>query len=65
MFYSLNLTKSWTDDDGHNFKANVANDKFTLEVIVSEGKLEVILNEDESVVYDNIHMQKWGLWKLF
>ncbi len=56
-------TSAWTDDKGHNFKTNVGNDKFTLEVIASDGKLEVILNEDESVVYDNIHMQKWGVFE--
>lgn len=56
-------TSAWTDDKGHNFKTNVGNDKFTLEVIASEGKLEVILNDDESVVYENIHMQKWGVFK--
>ena len=56
-------TSAWTDDDGHNFKTNVGNDKFTLEVIASDGKLEVILNEEESVVYENIHMQKWSVFE--
>ncbi len=56
-------TSAWKDDGGHNFKTNVGNDKFTLEVIASEGKLEVILNEEESVVYENIHMQKWGVFE--
>ena len=56
-------TSAWTDDKGHNFKTNVGNDKFTLEVIASEGRLEVILNEDESVVYENIHMEKWSVFE--
>ena len=56
-------TSAWKDDKGHNFKTNVGKEKFTLEVIASEGKLEVILNEDESVVFDNIHMQKWGVFE--
>ena len=56
-------TSAWKDDKGHNFKTNVGNEKFTLEVIASDGKLEVILNDDESVVYDNIHMQKWGVFE--
>jgi len=37
--------------------------KFTLEVIASEGRLEVILNEEESVVYENISMQKWDIFE--
>ncbi len=56
-------TSAWKDDGGHNFKTNVGKEKFTLEVIASEGRLEVILNEEESVVYDNIHMQKWGIFE--
>ena len=56
-------TSAWKDDKGHNFKTNVGKEKFTLEVIASEGRLEVILNEEESVVYDDIHMQKWGVFE--
>ncbi len=56
-------TSAWTDDKGHNFKTNVGNEKFTLEVIASDGRLEVILNEEESVVYENIHMQKWSVFE--
>ena len=56
-------TSAWTDDKGHNFKTNVGKEKFTLEIIASEGRLEVILNDDESVVYENIHMQKWGVFE--
>ena len=56
-------TSAWTDAAGHNFSTNVGTDKFTLEVIASEGRLEVILNEDESVVFDDIHIQKWGIFE--
>ncbi|MEM1119057.1 MAG: polysaccharide lyase family 7 protein [Bacteroidota bacterium] len=56
-------TSAWTDDDGYNFATNVGTGKFTLEVIVSEGRMEVILNDDESVVYDDIHMEKWGIFE--
>lgn len=56
-------TDAWTDDDGHYFEENVSTGKFTLEVIASDGRLEVILNESESVVYDDVHMQKWGVFE--
>jgi len=56
-------TSAWTDDKGYNFKTNVGNEKFTLEVIAVAGRLEVILNEDESVVYENIHLEKWGIFE--
>lgn len=56
-------TDAWTDDEGHYFAENVGTGKFTLEVIASEGRMEVILNESESVVYDDIHMQKWGVFE--
>ena len=56
-------TDAWGDDDGFNFSKIVGNDPFTLEIIASDGRLEVILNEDESIVYDGIHMEKWGVFE--
>ncbi len=54
---------SWTDDEGHTFAEEVGTDKFTLEIKASEGRMEVILNDSEKVVYDDIHMQKWGVFE--
>lgn len=56
-------TDAWGDDDGHTFSEFVGFGKFTLEVKVSEGRMEVILNEKESVVYDSIHIEKWGVFE--
>jgi len=55
--------EAWGDDEGYTFPEYVGFDKFTLEVKVSEGSMEVILNENASVVYDNIHIQKWGIFE--
>ena len=38
-------------------------DIFTFEIIASNGRMEVILNETESVVYEDIHMEKWGVFE--
>lgn len=56
-------TDAWGDDDGFNFSEHVGFGKFTLEVKVSDGRMEVILNEKESVVYDDIHIEKWGVFE--
>lgn len=56
-------TDAWGDDDGFNFSQAVGFNQFTLEIIVTEGRMEVILNDDESVVYDDIHMEKWGIFE--
>mgnify|MGYP002859239337 CR=1 FL=1 len=56
-------TDAWGDDEGHTFNKYVGFDKFTLEVKVSEGSMEVILNEQESVIYNDIHIQKWGIFE--
>jgi len=56
-------TDAWTDDDGHTFSKYVDFDKFTLEVKVSDGRMEVILNNNESVVYNDVHIQKWGVFE--
>ena len=56
-------TDSWTDDKGHTFEQEVGSRPFTLEVDVSEGKMKVSLNNSEIVVYDDIHMKKWGVFE--
>lgn len=54
---------AWTDDEGRNFKEKVDFDKFTLEIIVSDGRLEVVLNNSESFVYHDINIKKWGVFE--
>lgn len=56
-------TDAWTDDEGYNFPVVVNDQKFTLEIIVSEGRMEVVLNDEHSVVYDDIHIEKWGIFE--
>ena len=56
-------TDAWTDDDGYTFSEEVGFDKFTLEVKASDGRMEVILNDNETAVYDDIHIQKWGIFE--
>jgi len=56
-------TDAWGDDNGFTFSETVNNDKFTLEIIASDGRMEVILNDNETKVYDDIHIQKWGVFE--
>lgn len=56
-------TDAWGNDDGFNFNQYVGNDPFTLEIIASDGRMEIILNETESKVYDDIHIQKWSVFE--
>lgn len=55
--------EAWGDDAGYTIPVDVGFEKFTLEVIVSEGKMEVILNDTFSVMYDSIHIKKWGIFE--
>jgi len=56
-------TSAWGDPPGFTFSESVGRDPFTLEVIVSDGRMEIILNDNESVVYDDIHIQRWGVFE--
>ncbi|NMM48884.1 polysaccharide lyase family 7 protein [Marinigracilibium pacificum] len=56
-------TSAWADDEGIYFDEVVGHEKFTLEVVVSEGKMEVTLNEDQTLVYEGINMDKWGVFE--
>lgn len=55
---------AWKDDAAFYFDEVVATDKFELEVIASDGRLEVKMN-DESVVYDDESMRKWSFENYF
>ena len=54
--------KAWTDE-GHWFDKKVGFDKFELEVIASDGRLEIVLDGEEKLVFDDIHMEKWGVFE--
>lgn len=54
---------AWDNDDGFNFEQEVGFGKFTVEVKVSEGKMVIVLNNNEFKVYENIHMRKWGVFE--
>lgn len=56
-------TDSWDDYDGVNFDEKVDFEKFTLEVKVSDGRMEIILNDDQSMVYDDDDIDEWGVFE--
>jgi len=56
-------TDAWGDDDGYTFPEQVDFEPFTLEIIASDGKMEVILNETTTKVYDDVHIQRWGIFE--
>ncbi len=56
-------TDAWGNADKFTFSETVGFDPFTLEVLVSDGRMEVILNDNESDVYDDEHIQRWGIFE--
>ena len=54
---------AWGDDEGYTIPVDVGHDKFTLEVLVSNGVMEIIFNELYSIVYNSVHIQKWGIFE--
>ncbi|MFT7120618.1 MAG: hypothetical protein ACJAZ9_000793 [Neolewinella sp.] len=55
-------TKNWVDDEKYIFIQDVGTGKFTLEVFVSDGRLEVKLNGFEEAVYKNKSIQVWSVF---
>ena len=55
--------EAWGDDKGYTFKEEVGFKKFNIEVKISQGKMVVVLNKNEYKVYENIHMEKWGVFE--
>lgn len=56
-------TSAWGDDEGRDFQDKVFFEKFTLEIKVSDGRLEVILDGKESFVYNDISIKKWSVFE--
>ncbi len=56
--------KAWGDDDGYNFETPVGKgERFTLEVIVSDGRMEIVLNGWQRKIYKGVHMERWGIFE--
>ncbi|MFK7774324.1 MAG: polysaccharide lyase family 7 protein [Saprospiraceae bacterium] len=56
--------KAWGDDAGYNFETPVGKgERFTLEVIVSEGRMEIVLNGWQKKVYKGVDMERWGIFE--
>jgi hypothetical protein len=55
--------KAWTDDQGTNFKEKVDFNKFTLEIKISDSRMEVTLNGKETLVYNDSNIKKWGVFE--
>ncbi len=55
--------EAWGDDDGYTFKQEVGFKKFDIEIDVTDGKMVVSLNNTEFKTFDNIHMEKWGVFE--
>jgi len=56
-------TSAWGDDSGTYFKEVVGKNKFTLEVNVSKGKMTITLNDNETLTYEGVDMDKWGVFE--
>lgn len=53
-------SESWEDDDGFIFKNKVDQEKFTLEIDITDGKMEVTLNKKETKVYSGENYKTWN-----
>jgi len=55
--------KAWGDDEGYTFLKTIGKRKFTIEVIVSEGRMEIVLDGKERAVYKDKNMKRWGIFE--
>ena len=54
---------AWDNDEGFNFEEEVGFRKFILEVKVSDGKMVIVLNNNEYKVYESIHIKRWDIFE--
>jgi len=55
-------TTAWKDES-HWFNKTVGFDEFSLEVNATENLLEVKLDDNETLRFDDIHVQKWSIFE--
>jgi len=55
--------KAWGDDEGYSFDTPVDKNRFTLEVKVSDGRMEIVLNGFETTVYKDESIKRWGIFE--
>jgi len=55
--------EAWGDDEGFNFEEYIGFAPFSLEVIASSGKMEIILNEKNTYIIENDDIKKWGVFE--
>ena len=56
---------SWEEDQGRYFKGLVSFEKARIKIVVSEGRLEVHLNDLKPIVYRDTSIRKWPLENYF
>lgn len=56
-------TDAWGDDEGIYFDEYVNKEEFTLEVEVQEGRMAVTLNDKQTLIYEGVHIDKWGVFE--
>lgn len=56
-------TDAWKDAPDRTFARTVGTEKFTLEVIASDGRIEVKMDDNETFVFNDVHMQRWGIFE--
>ncbi|WP_350285297.1 polysaccharide lyase family 7 protein [uncultured Croceitalea sp.] len=59
----LLYTDAWEDGESYIFSEKVDFEKFTVEIKASEGKIEVMLNEGVSKIFEGVHIAKWGVFE--
>ena len=56
--------KAWGDDKGYNFETPIEKgQRFTLEIIVTDGRMEIKLNGFQKAVYDDKNIERWGIFE--
>jgi len=55
-------TSAW-EDEARWFEKEVSFDRFHLEIKASSGKLEVILDGEETMLFDDFHVEKWSVFE--
>jgi hypothetical protein len=56
------LAKAAWENEKQCFSQVVDSDRFTLDVRASEGRMQVVFNNSETIIFEDIHVRRWGIF---
>ena len=56
---ALLMKESWEDERGKSFRRDIDFNRAKIKIVVEEGKIEIQLNDQRPIIFDDLNVQQW------